>query len=140
MKIILVDNAGNKKEIGNTQDGYCVPRKGEQIFLNYAGGSKVIEVLYVYESKCIYVVVDGVIMENYDYASACKPSEHMVHGVETKNSQLITNNYYVRVGPSSKDKVFTDVGIFSIATEGLPIIPASGANVYVPIGELWVIS
>jgi hypothetical protein len=73
-------------------------------------------------------------MENYDYANACKPSEHMLHGVETAVGQRATNLLYVRTGVSPKDKVFTDVGNFQIATEGLPITSGTTAVV----GELWV--
>lgn len=78
--------------------------------------------------------VSTVQMENYDYANACKPSEHMLHGVETAKRQRLTNLLYVRSGLSTKDKVLTDIGTFQIATEGLPI--TSGATAIV--GELWV--
>jgi hypothetical protein len=73
-------------------------------------------------------------MENYDYANACKPSEHMLHGVETEPTQRATKMMYVRTGPSQKDKVFTDYGLFQIATEGLPITNGNTST----IGELWV--
>lgn len=73
-------------------------------------------------------------MENYDYANACKPSERMVHGIETADKQRATKMLYVRSGASSKDKLFTDLGNFFIATEGLPITSGTTANV----GELWV--
>lgn len=75
-------------------------------------------------------------MENYDYSNACKPSEHMLHGVETASKQKATNMMYIRTGPSSKDKVFTDYGVFQIATEGLPVNVTSGT--VVNVGELWV--
>jgi len=75
-------------------------------------------------------------MENYDYSNACKPSEHMMHGVETASKQKATNMMYVRTGPSSKDKVFTDYGVFQIATEGLPVNTTAGT--IVNVGELWV--
>lgn len=75
-------------------------------------------------------------MENYDYANACKPSEHMLHGVETAHRQRATNLLYVRTGPSKKDRIFTDVGRFQIATEGLPVNVPVGT--LVPVGELWV--
>lgn len=73
-------------------------------------------------------------MENYNYATACKPSEWMEHGVETARGQRLSNMLYVRTGVSSKDKVLTDVGNFYIATEGLPVTNGTTANV----GELWV--
>lgn len=75
-------------------------------------------------------------MENYDYSNACKPSEHMIHGVETDPKQRATKMLYVRSGVSSKDKIFTDVGFFQVATEGLPVNVAAGTQVNV--GELWV--
>lgn len=73
-------------------------------------------------------------MENYDYANACKPSEHMLHGVETAPKQRATSMLYVRTGTSPKDKVLTDIGNFQLATEGLPITNGTTAIV----GELWV--
>lgn len=75
-------------------------------------------------------------MENYDYNDACKPSEHMLHGIETARSQAATNMLYVRTGPSPKDKIFTDYGTFQIATEGLPVNAAAGT--IINVGELWV--
>lgn len=80
-------------------------------------------------------------MENYDYATACKPSEHMLHGVETKHTQRPTNMLYVRTGATSKDEALTDLGDFQIATEGVAMNLAASATlqtVTVPIGELWV--
>jgi hypothetical protein len=41
---------------------------------------------------------------------------------------------YVRTGPSAKDLVFTDIGNFYIATEGVPFA-AAGTQI---VGELWV--
>lgn len=73
-------------------------------------------------------------MENYDYANSTKPSCAMIHGVETKPSARATVQLYTRNGISSKDKVFTDIGTFQVATEG---IYASAAGTQV-IGELWV--
>lgn len=76
----------------------------------------------------------SVAMENYDYSNSCKPSEHMLHGVETERGQRMTNMLYIRTGTSTKDKVQTDYGTFQIATEGLPLTNGTRAN----IGELWV--
>ena len=73
-------------------------------------------------------------MENYDYANATKPSCGAIHGVETKNSQQFGNMQYIRTGATTRDKVFTDIGDFYIATEGVPGTPAST----VTLGELWV--
>lgn len=77
-------------------------------------------------------------MENYDYANSSKPSCGMVHGVETKNSQQFGNLQYIRTGASSRDKVFTDIGTFQLATEGIPIPTGAGAGSNFIIGELWV--
>lgn len=80
---------------------------------------------------------NSVQMENYDYANACKPSEHAVHGVETANRQKATNMLYCRSGATLKDKIFTDLGVFQIATEGIQVsglVAGSAVNV----GELWV--
>ena len=74
-------------------------------------------------------------MENYDYATAFKPSVPQLHGVETASSQRATNMMYIRTGPSIKDKIFTDIGDFQIATEGIPI---GAATTTLNIGELWV--
>lgn len=82
-------------------------------------------------------------MENYDYATACKPAEHMIHGVETKSRQRVTNMLYTRTGATSKDKILTDVGTFQVATEAVPLtltanVVAGGTSPSVSIGELWV--
>lgn len=73
-------------------------------------------------------------MENYEGAASCKPSCGQIHGVETDPSQRATSQMYVRSGAVSKDKVFTDIGTFQIATEGI-YVGAAGTFV---IGELWV--
>lgn len=73
-------------------------------------------------------------MENYDYACSTKPSEGCIHGVECSPSQRSTMLLYTRNGTVSKNKVFTDLGNFQIATEG---IPGTGTQ-EVLIGELWV--
>lgn len=82
--------------------------------------------------------VNSVQMENYDYSDVCKPAEHMIHGVETAAGQRATKMMYVRTGTSVKDKVFTDVGTFQIATENVPVSGAAGTTVTSNIGELWV--
>lgn len=74
-------------------------------------------------------------MENYDYANSGKPSCGLVHGVETSNQQQAMNMQYVRTGVSTRDLIFTDIGKFQLATEGIPL--ASGATTAI-IGELWV--
>jgi len=94
--------------------------------------------------------ISSVQMENYDYATACKPSEHMLHGVECKVKQRGVNMLYTRTGPTTKDKVFTDLGLFQIAVEGVPFtlttalcpngstLPIGATSLPVNIGELWV--
>ncbi|QMW68885.1 capsid protein [Crucivirus-416] len=77
-------------------------------------------------------------MENYDYANACKPSERMLHGVETAPAQTATRMLYTRTGATAKDKIFTDVGLFQIATEGLPMTVAANSTFSAIVGELWV--
>ena len=74
-------------------------------------------------------------MENYDYANSAKPSCGMIHGVETKPSGRSLVQMYTRNNVSTKDKVFTDLGLFQIATEG---INNQNANQTQVIGELWV--
>lgn len=76
-------------------------------------------------------------MENYDYANSTKPSCGAVHGVETDNRQGTIKNYYVRqVNQASKDRSWTDLGNFYLATEGVPI-SGTGQQTQI-IGELWV--
>lgn len=74
---------------------------------------------------------DSVSMENYDYATATKPSLTARHGVETAPQQQALRMNYIRTSDNvSRDKIFTDVGNFQIATEG---VPNTGI-----LGELWV--
>lgn len=73
-------------------------------------------------------------MENYDYASASKPSIGALHGIETAPKQRLTNQLYIRTGVSTKDKILTDIGNFQVATEGI----YCGASGQFVIGELWV--
>lgn len=79
--------------------------------------------------------ISSVQMENYDYANSCKPSDGLIHGCETKNSQQFGNMLYVRTGSSSRDKIFTDIGTLFVATEGIPL--AAGQTSCI-VGELWV--
>lgn len=77
-----------------------------------------------------------VVMENYDYAVAGKPSLHLLHGVECKKGQRLSNQLYTRAGDTTKDKVLTDLGTFQLATEGIQIAGTPGDRINV--GELWV--
>lgn len=74
-------------------------------------------------------------MENYDYSNSAKPSIAQHHGVETENNQQALNMQYIRTGATSRDLIFTDIGKFEIATEGIPL--AAGVT-SVSVGELWV--
>lgn len=74
--------------------------------------------------------------ENYDYATSCKPSVGMKHGIETDSKQMATNMLYVRTGEATRDKIFTDYGTFQLMTEGIQI-GGTGAQTAI-IGELWV--
>lgn len=78
--------------------------------------------------------VNAIQMENYDYANSTKPSCGAIHGVECHPGQRSTTQLYTRTGVSTKDPVFTDLGLFQIATEGIPSSVAQS----VLIGELWV--
>lgn len=82
------------------------------------------------------VFLNSVQMENYDYANSVKPSNGATHGVECHPDQRSTKMLYVRSGSTSKSLIDTDIGTFSVATEGIPFggAGAQSANV----GELWV--
>lgn len=78
--------------------------------------------------------INKIQMENYAYSNSTKPSCGAVHGVECKPGSSSTNMLYVRAGAVSRDKIFTDVGTFQLATEGIPFASA-GSQV---VGELHV--
>lgn len=74
-------------------------------------------------------------MQNYSYASSCKPSCGMHHGVETANRSQVTGDMNViRTGPPVESRILYDVGQFYIATEGVPMAASTTAI----LGELWV--
>ena len=77
-----------------------------------------------------FVSAQGVL--NYDWSQSCKVSETVLHFVECDPAQNVMRKYFTR-SPSenSSDLRFTDMGNFSIATEGL-----QGTSVN--IGRLWV--
>jgi len=84
---------------------------------------------------------NAVQMSNYQYSASTKPSMGMRHGVETATKQAVTNMLYTRTGPVTRDKTFTDVGLFELATEGIPIPPITAGvqtTQTVILGELWV--
>lgn len=78
--------------------------------------------------------INAVQMENYDYATSCKPSSTMVHGVETAQKQQFGNLLYVRTGATTRDRTFTDLATFQIATENIQ----GPLSTSIIIGELWV--
>lgn len=80
------------------------------------------------------VFANAIQMENYDYACSTKPSSGAIHGVECAPKQRATLQLYTRTGESTKNKLFTDLGVFQLATEGIPSSVAQN----VLIGELWV--
>lgn len=77
-----------------------------------------------------------VVMENAQYSVSCKPSVSMIHAIECDPSMTASKLLYVRNGSSTlnvdKDARFYDMGIFQVATKGLP-----GTTNQV-LGELWV--
>jgi len=75
--------------------------------------------------------VDKLSMENYEFATSCKPSECMVHPVECAYIQTPCHNLYVRGGTvNTGDLRLYDLGVFQIATVGQQV--AGGV-----LGELW---
>lgn len=74
-------------------------------------------------------------MLNYDYANSGKPSQQIVHAVETARKQnTVTTQYVAQYEPNpQKDPIFTDLGIFQLAVDGVPTTATPQK-----IGELWV--
>lgn len=107
------------------------PTSGESGAANNALGKVIMATSYDPGAPAF---INSIQMENYDYACATKPSLGLMHGVETDSKQQFGNMQYVRTGPVSRDKVFTDIGVFQFATEGVP----AGLGSTVTIGELWV--
>ncbi len=71
-------------------------------------------------------------MENYEFATSCKPSESMLHPVECAQGEAPLECLYIRTGsvPNGQDERFFDFGDFQIATVGMQAAST--------IGELWV--
>ena len=77
-------------------------------------------------------------MENYDYSVSSKPSVGMLHGVETNRRSTATNMLYVRTSlNSARDKIFSDYGLFQVATEGIPFAGGAPGDTQT-VGEVWV--
>lgn len=71
-------------------------------------------------------------MENYEGAISCKPSVSMLHQVETKRSQTVMDEMYVRTLPiTTGDLRLYDLGKTQVVTVG----SQTNGNV---IGELWI--
>ena len=64
MKIVLVNNEQKYINIGNTEQGTCIPRVGEHINLGYIPYEEVNDVLYDFNSSTIYVLLDEGIFIN----------------------------------------------------------------------------
>lgn len=78
-----------------------------------------------------------IVMENYEFAQSCKPSQSVIHPIECARSQNVLSELYVRSGsvPAGEDIKTYDFGDFYIASVG---IPTATANTPINLGELWV--
>lgn len=81
--------------------------------------------------------INSVQMENYQFSNTAKPSIGQIHGVECKPSESLLDMKYVRTGISKRDPALTDIGLFQIATEGVPFPANTVIGTQVVIGELW---
>lgn len=77
-------------------------------------------------------------MLNHEFSSSCKPSYSMIHAVECARGRNVATHLFTRdytALPSVNDisdPRFYDMGIFQIATQGMPTATAGGN-----IGEVW---
>lgn len=108
------------------------PTSGEQGSTSNALGKVIFATNYDPEAD---LFASSVQAENYDYAISTKPSMPMLHGIETKRSAMATNMQYIRTGEVTRDKIFTDVGLFQVMTEGIPL--GGAGSVTAIVGELW---
>jgi hypothetical protein len=71
-------------------------------------------------------------LENYEYATSCKPSEHMIHPVECAPDKIVLPRLYIRThgAPTPSDLRLYDMGQLNVAVGGQS---TTGAI----IGELW---
>lgn len=76
-------------------------------------------------------------MENYEFSMSMKPSQSCLHPIECARRQTPLSELYVRAGPvpSGEDIKTYDLGVFQIASEGIPL---GSAGAQVLLGELWV--
>lgn len=71
-------------------------------------------------------------MENYEFASSCKPADSCLHAIECAQGESPLECLYIRSGavPVDQDQRFFDFAEFQIATVGMQAAST--------IGELWV--
>lgn len=73
-------------------------------------------------------------MLNSAYANEGKPSDHLLHGIECDPRDNPNSIFYVRggpLGPSDGDIRDYDLGIFYVATQGIPHVNANLGSLYV---------
>lgn len=70
-------------------------------------------------------------MQNYEFATSCRPSDSMMHPLECDPSQTPTNIYYTSPSATGGDLRFVNMANFQIATVGMQ----SPGTI---IGELWL--
>jgi len=108
------------------------PTSGEQGSISNSLGKVILSTQYDPDAPEFGSAIE---MENYGYTNSVKPSVGALHGVETASSQSTMKMMYVRTSDATqKDRAFTDIGTFQIATEGIN----GAANTVAVIGELWV--
>ena len=81
--------------------------------------------------------INSVQMENYQFSNSAKPSIGQIHGIECKPSESLLDMKYVRTGTTTRDKALTDIGLFQLATEGIPFPLSAKVGDTLVIGELW---
>lgn len=73
-------------------------------------------------------------MYNHEFSTSCKPASNMEHGIECKPTTMPTDVLYTRNNFNAAtmgDKRLYDLGLFTIATEGMQ----AAGNI---VGQLWV--
>lgn len=72
-------------------------------------------------------------MLNSAYANEAKPSDHIIHGIECDPRDNPNSIFYVRSGPlqGREDIRDYDLGIFYVATQGIPHVNANLGSLYV---------